>query len=98
MIKEQSLQEILASYNAASPLQEASTIPGPWYTDPRMAELELKLFSAIPGSWLAKLIRYKKPGQLSQQMLRESQSLSYVGTMAYCAVSIMSAVITPQLS
>jgi len=37
MIKEHSLQEILASYDAASPLQEASTIPGPWYADPRIA-------------------------------------------------------------
>ena len=35
-----SLASILDSYNAVSPLAEAWTIPGTWYTDPRIAELE----------------------------------------------------------
>jgi choline monooxygenase len=34
------LQTILDNYNAAAPLAEASTIPGSWYTDERIAELE----------------------------------------------------------
>ena len=34
------LQTILDSYDAAAPLAEASTIPGAWYTDDRIAELE----------------------------------------------------------
>lgn len=35
-----SLRSILESYNAAARLSEASTIPGTWYTDPRIASLE----------------------------------------------------------
>ena len=36
----QSISEILALYNDRAPLSEASTIPAPWYVDPRVAELE----------------------------------------------------------
>ena len=43
---QKSVQEILASYNAKAPLAEAHTIPAPWYTDSRIAELErLNVFS-----------------------------------------------------
>jgi phenylpropionate dioxygenase-like ring-hydroxylating dioxygenase large terminal subunit len=35
-----SLRSILESYDPAAPLSEASTIPGAWYTDPRIASLE----------------------------------------------------------
>lgn len=35
-----SLRSILESYNAQAPLADASTIPGAWYTDQRVAELE----------------------------------------------------------
>jgi len=34
------VKEILASYDSAAPLTEASTIPAPWYVDARIAELE----------------------------------------------------------
>jgi len=37
---EQTLKEILASYNDSAPLAEAHTIPASWYTDLRVAELE----------------------------------------------------------
>jgi choline monooxygenase len=37
---DQSIQHALSQYNDQLPLQEASTIPAPWYTDPRIAELE----------------------------------------------------------
>ena len=37
---EPSLQKIIESYNPNATLAEASTIPGIWYTDPRIAELE----------------------------------------------------------
>jgi len=41
-----SIETILASYNDRAPLEEASTIPAPWYTDPRIAELErMNVFS-----------------------------------------------------
>jgi choline monooxygenase len=37
---EQTLKDILASYNDSAPLAEAHTIPASWYTDVRVAELE----------------------------------------------------------
>jgi choline monooxygenase len=41
-----SIEQILSSYNDRARLSEASTIPAPWYTDPRIAELErLNVFS-----------------------------------------------------
>ena len=40
MLRQSSVEEILASYNDRAPLSEASTIPAPWYVDPRIAELE----------------------------------------------------------
>ena len=41
-----SIEQILSSYNDRAPLSEASTIPAPWYVDPRIAELErLNVFS-----------------------------------------------------
>jgi len=41
-----SIETILASYNDRAPLAEASTIPAPWYVDPRIAELErMNVFS-----------------------------------------------------
>jgi len=35
-----SIDQILASYDDRAPLARASTIPAPWYVDPRIAELE----------------------------------------------------------
>jgi choline monooxygenase len=35
-----SVQDILQSYNDDLPLEQASTIPGSWYTDPRIVDLE----------------------------------------------------------
>lgn len=40
MMREQSLEEVVGSYNHAAPLEEAHTIPAAWYVDPRIAELE----------------------------------------------------------
>jgi choline monooxygenase len=37
---DQTLREILNLYNPNDPLERASTIPAPWYRDPRIAELE----------------------------------------------------------
>jgi phenylpropionate dioxygenase-like ring-hydroxylating dioxygenase large terminal subunit len=38
----QSLEQILDLYDAEAPLERASTIPAPWYTDSRLLELELR--------------------------------------------------------
>ena len=37
---EASVREILDSYDARAPLENAWTIPAPWYVDERIAELE----------------------------------------------------------
>jgi len=37
---ERSLHDILNLYNPSEPLERASTIPAPWYRDPRIEELE----------------------------------------------------------
>ena len=58
-----SIEQILASYNDRAPLAEASTIPAPWYVDPRIAELErLNVFSR---TWqlVARTEQVEKPGQ-----------------------------------
>jgi len=34
------VEQIIAGYDDAAPLAEASTIPAPWYVDGRIAELE----------------------------------------------------------
>ena len=57
-----SVDQILASYDDHAPLAHASTIPGPWYTDVRVAELErLNVFSK---TWqlVARTAQLQKPG------------------------------------
>jgi choline monooxygenase len=39
---EQSLEQIIELYDPKAPLERASTIPAPWYTDRRVLELELR--------------------------------------------------------
>ena len=46
---EPTLEQLLAGYDASAPLAEASTIPGPWYTDPRLARLERR--AVFGRSW-----------------------------------------------
>ncbi|HEU4340135.1 MAG TPA: aromatic ring-hydroxylating dioxygenase subunit alpha [Candidatus Binatia bacterium] len=44
-----SVKEIVESYRAESPLAEASTIPAPWYVDPRVLQLERR--TVFSRSW-----------------------------------------------
>ena len=60
---EATLKEILASYNAAAPLAEAYTIPAPWYTDDRIAALELKNVFSRNWQSVARTAQLEKPGQ-----------------------------------
>ena len=46
-----SLAEIIQSYDPRAPLERASTIPAPWYTDERVAELERA--AIFGGTWQA---------------------------------------------
>lgn len=58
-----SLKEILASYNAAAPLSEAYTIPAAWYTDARIAKLELDNVFARNWQAVGRTEQVAKPGQ-----------------------------------
>src|SRR5215470_2149764 len=63
MLRQASVEEIIASYNDKAALSEASTIPAPWYVDPRIAELEnLTVFSK---TWqvIGRADQVAKPGQ-----------------------------------
>jgi choline monooxygenase len=60
---DQTLKEILASYNDKAALAEAFTIPAPWYTDARIAELERQ--NVFSRTWQAagRAEQVEKPGQ-----------------------------------
>jgi choline monooxygenase len=48
---ERTLAEIFDLYDANAPLEEAYTIPAPWYLDPRIAEVERE--RVFGGNWIA---------------------------------------------
>jgi choline monooxygenase len=58
-----SLHDILASYNDRAPLSEASTIPAPWYVDPRIAELERQTVFSNTWQMVGRTDQVEKPGQ-----------------------------------
>ncbi|MGB0034415.1 MAG: aromatic ring-hydroxylating dioxygenase subunit alpha [Candidatus Acidiferrales bacterium] len=60
---DQTLKEILASYNEAAPLADAYTIPAPWYTDERVAELERQNVFARTWQAVGRADQVAKPGQ-----------------------------------
>jgi hypothetical protein len=46
---QRTLHDILGLYDPSAPLEQAFTIPAPWYRDPRVAELERS--SAFRATW-----------------------------------------------
>jgi choline monooxygenase len=60
---EPTLKEILASYNAAAALQDAHTIPALWYTDARIAQLELQNVFSRAWQAVGRTEQVEKPGQ-----------------------------------
>jgi len=60
---EPTLKEILASYNAAAALQDAYTIPAPWYTDARIAQLELQNVFSRTWQEVGRTAQVERPGQ-----------------------------------
>ena len=70
---EQSLQQILKSYDASAPLAEAYTIPAPWYTDQRVADLELTNVFARNWQAVSRKDQLTKPGVTSQRRWRTSR-------------------------
>lgn len=60
---EPDLDSLLALYDPARPLAEASTIPGPWYTDPRILELEKRGVFGSSWQFVARLDQLQRRGQ-----------------------------------
>lgn len=58
-----SVAEILASYDAAAPIAEASTIPAPWYVDARIAELEAQTVFSKTWQMVGRLDQVERAGQ-----------------------------------
>src|ERR1043165_7547511 len=57
-----SLEDVLAGFDDAAPLERASTIPAAWYTDPRIEALERT--SVWSRSWqqVARAVQLNEPG------------------------------------
>ncbi len=60
---ERTVREILNLYNPVNPLENASTIPAPWYFDPRIAQLERDSVFASNWQVVGRLDQVKEPGQ-----------------------------------
>lgn len=60
---DRSLEEILDLYDPSSPLEEAWTIPAPWYTDPRVYELEKRTVFGATWQLAARLDQLREPGR-----------------------------------
>jgi choline monooxygenase len=58
-----SIAEILSTYDDHAPLERASTIPGPWYVDPRMAELERQTVFSKTWQLVGRVDQLRQPGQ-----------------------------------
>ena len=57
------LEQLLGQYDADAPLAEAFTIPGSWYTDPRVAALERRTVFATSWQLAARIDQVAQPGQ-----------------------------------
>ena len=80
MIRPTSIEEILASYNDKAPLSEASTIPAPWYVDPRIAELEAQ--TVFTNSWqvIGRADQVERPGQFVTSTIAGEPIVAVRGT------------------
>jgi choline monooxygenase len=59
----QSVREIVESYDAGAPLEEAWTIPAPWYFDPRVHELERRTVFSRTWQLAGRAEQVEAPGQ-----------------------------------
>src|ERR1700747_3159286 len=57
------VEQILSIYNDRAPLSQASTIPAPWYVDPRIAELEGMTVFSKTWQVIGRADQVTKPGQ-----------------------------------
>ena len=63
MIKQPSLDELLASYNDRAPLSEAFTIPASWYVDSRVADVEAATVFSKTWQMIGRVDQVANPGQ-----------------------------------
>ncbi len=57
------LHEIVGSFDPGAPLNSALTIPGPWYTDEGVAELERKTVFSRTWQMVGRAEQVAAPGQ-----------------------------------
>jgi phenylpropionate dioxygenase-like ring-hydroxylating dioxygenase large terminal subunit len=62
MNTDNAIAQILALYDDRAPLSEASTIPAPWYVDPRIAELENQTVFSKTWQVIGRVDQVEKPG------------------------------------
>ena len=60
---EDSVKQIIESYNPTTPLAEAWTIPATWYVDPRVMDLERRTVFARSWQMVGRAEQVRKPGQ-----------------------------------
>ena len=58
-----SLDDVLARYDDTAPLERASTIPGAWYTDPRVEALERRTVWSRTWQVVGRAAQVAEPGQ-----------------------------------
>jgi choline monooxygenase len=58
-----SLEDIIAAYQRTAPLNEASTIPSAWYTDPRVLDLERQTVFSQVWQVAGRVEQLERPGQ-----------------------------------
>ncbi len=63
MMMSSSVTDILATYNPNAPLAEASTIPAPWYVDPRIAGLEARAVFSATWQMVGRVDQVEQSGQ-----------------------------------
>lgn len=63
MITQNSVRNILDSYDDRAALSDASTIPAPWYVDDRIAELENRTVFSKTWQMVGRTDQVEKPGQ-----------------------------------
>jgi choline monooxygenase len=60
---ERPLHELIADFDASLPVEEAFTIPGSWYTDPRVHDLEKRTVFAKSWQMVGRAADVAEPGQ-----------------------------------
>jgi len=60
---ERSIRDLVGLYNPADPLEQASTIPAPWYFDTRIAQLEHDTVFASNWQVVGRLDQVQTPGR-----------------------------------